>query len=54
MDPSDVCVVRWPSRIAGLLLALGLVACGGSGAMAVERWQRSRQPRAVAWVSPQE
>lgn len=54
LDPGDVFEVRWPSRIAGLLLALGLVAGGGFGAVAVERWQRSRQRRAVAWVSPQE
>ncbi len=44
MDANDVCVVRWPSRIAGLVLALGLLGAGWTLAILVERWRRSRRP----------
>ncbi len=43
MDASDVCVVRWPGRVAGLVIALGLLVAGWLVALAIGRWQTSRR-----------
>jgi hypothetical protein len=50
IDPTDVCVIRWPGRVAGLLLALGLLVSGWLGAVAIDRWPRSR--RGVSAAEP--
>lgn len=41
LDPGDICVVRWPSRVAGLGLALGVLG-GGALVEAATRAVRRR------------
>jgi hypothetical protein len=43
LDSSDVCVVRWPGRVTGLVMALGLLAAGWLASVAIGRWQGSRR-----------
>lgn len=41
MGPGDVCTVRWPGRIVGLLVAIGLVVGGSALSVAIDRRRRA-------------